>query len=86
MGRLIDDMLKLSRVTRSEFHHESVDLSTMVREISEKLQQNDPDRTVDVIIREGVFVQRRPLFAEDCPGEPGGQRMEVYKQRGTATD
>ena len=56
MGRLIDDMLKLSRVTRSEFHHESVDLSTMVREISEKLQQNDPDRTVDVIIREGVFV------------------------------
>jgi signal transduction histidine kinase len=56
MGRLIDDMLKLSRVTRSEFHPESVDMSTMVREISEKLQQNDPVRTVDVIIREGVFV------------------------------
>ena len=56
MGRLIDDMLKLSRVTRSGFHHASVDMSTMVREISEKLQQNDPVRTVDVIIREGVFV------------------------------
>jgi len=56
MGRLIDDMLKLSRVTRSEFQLASVDMSTMVREISEKLQQNDPVRTVDVIIREGVFV------------------------------
>lgn len=56
MGRLIDDMLKLSRVTRSEFHYESVDLSAMVRAIFEKLQQDDPDRTVDVIIREGVFV------------------------------
>lgn len=56
MGCLIDDMLKLSQVTRYEFHCESVDLSTMVREISEKLQQNNLDRTVDVIIREGVFV------------------------------
>ncbi|MBA4391541.1 MAG: hypothetical protein C0399_11485 [Syntrophus sp. (in: bacteria)] len=56
MGHLIDDMLKLSRVTRSEFRYESVDLSTMVRAISEKLQQNDLDRTVDVIIQEGVFV------------------------------
>jgi len=56
MDRLIDDMLTLSRVTRSEFHYESVDLSNMVRAISEKLQQNNPDRTVDVIIRDGVFV------------------------------
>ncbi|MDO9558905.1 MAG: ATP-binding protein, partial [Syntrophales bacterium] len=56
MGRLIDDMLKLSRVTRTEFRHESVDLSTMVRTIFENLQQSDPGRTVDVIIREGVLV------------------------------
>jgi len=56
MGCLIDDMLKLSQVTRSEFRRESVDLSSMVRASSEKLQGNNPDRTVDVIIREGVFV------------------------------
>ena len=71
MGRLIDDMLKLSRVTRSEFHHESVDLSTMVRAISEELQQSNPDRTVDVIIREGVFVNGDPYVAADRHGEPG---------------
>jgi PAS domain S-box-containing protein len=62
MGRLIDDMLKLSRVTRSEFHHESVDLSTMVRAIAEELQQNNPDRAVEVVIREGVFVNGDPTL------------------------
>ncbi len=62
MGRLIDDMLKLSRVTRSEFHHETVDLSRMVRDISEKLKEEDPVRTVDVIIREGVFVSGDPTL------------------------
>ena len=60
MGRLIDDLLKLSRVTRSEFHHETVDLSRMVRDISEKLKEEDSARTVDVIIREGVFVSGDP--------------------------
>jgi len=64
MGHLIDDMLKLSRVTRSAFYHESVDLSTMVRAIFEKLQQNSPDRTVDVIIREGVFINGDPYLLQ----------------------
>ena len=62
MGRLIDDMLKLSRVTRSDFHHESVDLSTMVRDIFEKLKEENPARTVDMIIREGVFVSGDPAL------------------------
>gem|GEM_PF-2257320 len=56
LGRLIDDMLKLSRVTRSSMHYESVDLSAMVRDISENLRREDPARKVEVIIREGVFV------------------------------
>jgi len=60
MGRLIDDMLKLSSVTRSDFQPESVDLSTLVREISEKLQQCNPDRMIDAIIREGVIVNGDP--------------------------
>jgi PAS domain S-box-containing protein len=64
MGRLIDDMLKLSRVTRSEFRHESVNLSSLVRAISEKLQQDNPDRTVDVIIQEGVFVNGDPYLLQ----------------------
>ncbi len=60
MGHLINDMLKLSQVTRSEFKHESVDVSTIIRNITEKMQQNSPESTVDVIIREGVFVNGDP--------------------------
>ena len=62
MGRLIDDMLKLSRVTRSDFHPESVDLSAMVRAISKKLKEDNPDRTVDVVIREDVFARGDPTL------------------------
>jgi PAS domain S-box-containing protein len=57
MGRLIDDLLKLSRVTRSEFRHESVDLSRMVRAIVGRLQEDSTNRTVEVLIQEGVFVE-----------------------------
>ncbi|MHB8094181.1 MAG: ATP-binding protein [Candidatus Aminicenantales bacterium] len=62
MGRLIDDLLKLSMVTRADFRPESVDLSAMVRAISEKLKEDNPVRTVDVIIREGVFVSGDPTL------------------------
>jgi ABC-type amino acid transport substrate-binding protein/nitrogen-specific signal transduction histidine kinase len=57
MGFLIDDMLKLLKVIRAEFHIESVDLSSMTRTIAEELQTNNPDRAVDVIIQDGIVVQ-----------------------------
>ena len=37
MGQLIDDLLKLSRVTRSEMQHEAVDLSEIAKEIASGL-------------------------------------------------
>ncbi|MFA5182069.1 MAG: ATP-binding protein [Syntrophales bacterium] len=57
MGRLIDDLLKLSRVASSDFHRESVDLSEMARAISEVNQRNSPDRAVDVVLQKGVMIQ-----------------------------
>jgi PAS domain S-box-containing protein len=62
MGFLIDDILKLSRVTRSEFQYESIDLSYMVREIAEKVKKNNPERTVDVTVREGINVKGDPYM------------------------
>jgi PAS domain S-box-containing protein len=64
MGLLIDDMLKLSQVARSELHHESVELSSIVRAISEKLQNDNPDRTVDLIVQKGVFVNGDPSLLQ----------------------
>ena len=53
MGLLIDDMLKLSRITRAEFKRRDVDLSDMIREIAEEHQKSNPDRIVDVTVQDG---------------------------------
>jgi len=57
MGRLIDELLGLSRVTRTELSIRSVDLSSVAREIAESLNQQDPQRTVRWEIDDGITVQ-----------------------------
>ncbi|MGH7852322.1 MAG: sensor histidine kinase, partial [Candidatus Binatia bacterium] len=54
MAQLIDDMLNLSRVSRGEMRRETVDLSSMVKNIAEDLKAAEPDRKVEVAIAEGV--------------------------------
>ena len=56
MAQLIDDMLNLSRVTKTEMHRERVDLSAMVRQLSEELKQREPQRIVKFVIAEGIIV------------------------------
>ncbi|MDZ7654957.1 MAG: MASE3 domain-containing protein [Sulfurimicrobium sp.] len=57
MGELIDDMLYLSRVTRSEMHMEAVDLSRMAGQVAESLRDAAPERGVELAIEEGIVVQ-----------------------------
>ncbi len=57
MGQLIDDLLKLSRVTRAEVRREVVDLSGMAGELAAGLAQREPDRKIDVLIEEGAIVE-----------------------------
>jgi PAS domain S-box-containing protein len=54
MAQLIDDLLDLSRVTRSELRRERVDLSAMARGVIARLERGHPDRRVDVVIEEGL--------------------------------
>jgi two-component system, sensor histidine kinase and response regulator len=56
MGELIDDMLNLSRVTRSEMRLESVNLSELAQTIAAELQRSQPDRRVEFVIAEGMVV------------------------------
>lgn len=51
MGQLIDDLLKLSRVTRIDINREIVDLSVIARRICTELQQTQPERLVEVVIQ-----------------------------------
>ena len=47
MGKLIDDLLELSRVSRTDMRHEQVDLSAMAVSIVKRLQDAEPDRKVE---------------------------------------
>jgi light-regulated signal transduction histidine kinase (bacteriophytochrome) len=57
MGQLIDDLLSLSRVTRSDMHLEVVDLSLLANSICTELQHSQPERQVEVIIQSGLLAQ-----------------------------
>jgi signal transduction histidine kinase len=60
MGRLIDDMLKLSRLTRAEMRWTSVDISKIAAKSAEALAGGAPDRNVDVRIEPGIRVVGDP--------------------------
>jgi light-regulated signal transduction histidine kinase (bacteriophytochrome) len=50
MGRLIDDLLALSRLTRAELVHEPVDLAELARSVAAQLQRAEPNRRVEMVI------------------------------------
>jgi signal transduction histidine kinase/streptogramin lyase len=54
MGQLIDDMLKLSRITRSDLHCRPADLSALARSIAAELQATAPQRRVEFVIAPGL--------------------------------
>ena len=54
MGTLIDDLLSLSRVTRAPLTRTTLDLTSLVREIATRLEEDDPQRGVTWRIAPGV--------------------------------
>jgi PAS domain S-box-containing protein len=54
MAALIDDILKLSRVTRSELAFEVVDVSATARAVCDRLRQSDLARRVEVTVADGL--------------------------------
>jgi light-regulated signal transduction histidine kinase (bacteriophytochrome) len=57
MGQLIDDLLNLSRVTRSDMHPGNVDLSLLASSICTDLQKSQEGRQVDFVIENGLIAQ-----------------------------
>ncbi|TYQ26913.1 PAS domain-containing protein [Pseudanabaena sp. UWO310] len=56
MGTLIEDLLRLSRVSRSEMQYSQVNLSQLVQEQLDELQSLEPARQVEMAIADGVVV------------------------------
>jgi PAS domain S-box-containing protein len=57
MSNLIEDLLMLSRISRSEVHREQVDLSAVVQDIADNIQRQDPERKVEFVIQRGVTAE-----------------------------
>jgi signal transduction histidine kinase len=60
MGRLIDDLLSLARVSRNELRRQRVDLTALAQEIARRLSQGQDGRQVELKIQPGMV----------CDGDP----------------
>ena len=62
MAQLIDDLLQLSRLARTELYLDTVDLSATVESIAADLQRGDPQRDVRWDIQPGLRVTGDPTL------------------------
>lgn len=60
MGELIDDMLKLSRVSRSEVNKRTVNLTQLAQEVYGELQLQGGKEGVDFIVAPGLSIEADP--------------------------
>ena len=60
MGRLIDDLLHLSRLTRRELACDDVDLSALAREVAGELQRTAPGRDVEWVFGADLVAHADP--------------------------
>lgn len=57
MGELIDDMLKLSAISRRDINRETVDLSSMVNNIFDMLIEQQPDRKTEILVEKNITAE-----------------------------
>lgn len=60
MAQLIDDMLQLSRVTRSEVRLQPVDLSRLAEDVIAELSRSQPERRIEAIVHPGITAYGDP--------------------------
>jgi signal transduction histidine kinase len=60
MGQLIDDMLTLSRISRTALRKEPVDLSALARSILREFQESDPTRLVETQVADNLQAEADP--------------------------
>ena len=56
MAILIDDLLKLSRLTRAEMRRERIDLSALARRTSSQIAYRSPERSVELQVADSMWV------------------------------
>lgn len=64
MGNLIDDLLKLSRISRGDITFLPVDLSKLVHEVAAQAKKANPKRELEFVIEPGLIVNGDPGLLE----------------------
>ena len=78
MAELIDDLLKLSRVERTELRREHVNLSRLASHVAELLKKAEPERRGEFAIQAGIFARVEPGPFPDRARESARERLEVH--------
>jgi light-regulated signal transduction histidine kinase (bacteriophytochrome) len=60
MGLLIDDLLNLSRLSRTEMHRQNLDISALACSIASDLQKAHPERQIELRIEDGLRTTADP--------------------------
>jgi light-regulated signal transduction histidine kinase (bacteriophytochrome) len=60
MAALIDDLLRLARISRGELTKEIVDLTPIVRSIVERLRRAEPSRQVELVVPDHLMARGDP--------------------------
>ena len=55
MSQLIDDLLRLSRISRQSVAFQTVDLSLLAREIMAEIRNQSPERESEIVIQDGAL-------------------------------
>lgn len=85
MGELIEDLLNLSRVTRSEMRKEPADLTLLARSIAAELQRSEPERKATFLIREDLTVLADPRLLKIVLENLMGNAWKFTSKHPTAT-
>jgi len=64
MGQIIDDLLRLSKVSRGELNKQRTDLTVLARRVLAELGQGHPERKVAGEVQEQLFAQADPRLIQ----------------------
>ncbi|HEY2776059.1 MAG TPA: ATP-binding protein [Candidatus Binatia bacterium] len=84
MSRLIDDMLMLSRASRSELRREPVDVTMLVRGLVAEHRSSVPGRDVSVEVESGLFANADPQLLRIVWNNLVGNAWKYTGQRSNA--
>ena len=85
MGVLIDGLLSLSRVTRTELRHEPVDLARVARAVLTQLRKFAPDRAVSTLVADELEVEGDPALLRQVLENLIGNAWKFTSGHGAAT-